>query len=128
MTTKKDVLGFFSAEDEKQCERYVYKYTDCGAWIEFKPWGIILGSIVEGCDFGTVTYPLRYKDKFTHKDIQDRINAIEAEASALWDWANTLVDKTGRRNPNGKPWSEYGVDAPDIERDYSHFEQGERSS
>src|SRR5262245_36388436 len=120
MTDKTTVLQFFSADNEDQCKRHVYKYTDCGAWIAFKDWGIVLGSIVEGCNFGTATYPLRYENNFTDKDIQDRIDAIEKEATALWDWANVLRDRNGRRHRYGKTMAELGCDAPDISLDYDH--------
>ncbi len=109
------VLDFFSAENEDQCKRHLYKYTDCGAWIAFNEDGIRLGSIVEGCDFGTAIYPLYYADNFTSADIQARINAIEAEATAIWDWANVPRDRLGRRHRYGKTLAEQGCDAPDTE-------------
>lgn len=125
---RETVLDFFSAENEAECERSIYKYTDCGAWISFKPDGIVIGSIVEGCDFGTISYPLWYKDNFTSKDIQDRIDAVEKEATAIWDWMHITYDRTGRRNPNGKTMADMGCDCPDVNNDYRHFEQGDRSS
>ena len=90
--SKQVVLDFFSAETEEQCGHRIYKYTDCGAWIEFNDKGIKIGSIVEGCDFGTVIYTLNYADNFNSKDIQDRIDAVESEADALWIWANAMND------------------------------------
>jgi len=123
------VLDFFSAENEEQCHRRIYKYTDCGAWIEFKESGIVIGSIVEGCDFGTATYPLYYSDDFTSADIQARIDAVEKEASAIWEWANRRCDKNGKWRRNGRTtMAELGIDAPDVDSDFSMFEQGERSS
>ena len=110
------VLDFFGAETEAQCERSIYKYTDCGACIQFTETGIRLSSIVEGLDFGTAVYPLDYADNFTAADIQARIDAIEKEASALWDWANVPRDKLGRRHRNGKTDAERGIDAPDCSR------------
>jgi hypothetical protein len=108
MTTKQTVLDFFSAEDEAQCERHIYKYTDCGAWIEFNDEGIRIGSIVEGCDFGTWIYPLRYADNFTAADIQARIDAVEKEATAIWEWAN--------EGPEGsdETYASLGLDCPDV--------------
>lgn len=122
------VFDFFAAENEDDVQRTLYKSTDCGAAIEFFDWGIRLSSIVEGCAFGTASYPLNYKDKFTGEDIQARIDAIEAEASALWDWANVLRDCTGRRNINGKTDAERGADAPDISNEYLHLNPDGRSS
>lgn len=118
------VLDFFSAENESECKRRIYEYTSCGAWIEFTESGIVIGSIVEGCDFGTATYPLHYADKFTSADIQARIDAVEKEASAIWEWSNVLRDKNGRRHQHGKSDAENGIDAPDVSYDYQHFEQG----
>lgn len=112
---RQTVLDFFSAENEEQCKRSIYKYTDCGAWLEFYDWGIRIGSIVEGCDFGTATYPLRYEDKFTSADIQARIDAVEAEASAIWEWANGEDADTG-------------IDAPDVSYEYEHLNPDGRSS
>jgi len=122
------VLDFFSAENEEQCKRRIYKHTRCGAWIEFTEGGIVIGSIVEGCDFGTATYPLHYADKFTSADIQARIDAVEKEADAIWEWSNVLRDKNGRRHCNGRSDAENGLDAPDVSYEYRHFEQGGRSA
>jgi len=120
------VLDFFSAASRATAQRHIFKYTDCGAWIDFRDDRIIVGSIVEGCDFGTATYILRYP--FESADLQARIDAVEREASALWDWANVPYDRLGRRHRNGKTLADQGVDAPDISYEYEHFEQGERSS
>ena len=122
------VLDFFSAENEEEVARHCYKYTSCGAWIEFSEWGVTLGSIVEGCDFGTMTYLLYYKDDFTSADIQNRINAVEKEADAIWDWCNVLRDKNGRKHRNGESDADRGLDCPDIYYAYRHFLQGERSA
>ena len=119
------VLDFFSAENEDQCKRRIYKYTNCGAWIQFKKSGIGIGSIVEGCDFGTATYPLYYSDDFTSADIQARIDAVEKEASAIWEWANRRCDKNGRWRRNGSmTMAALGIDAPDVAYDFRAFEQG----
>jgi hypothetical protein len=99
------VLKFFSAKDEEQCKRNVYKYTECGAWIEFKKTGIVLGSIVEGSDEGTSNYELNYKDEFTEEDIQKHIDIIEEEANSIWEWAN-------KENEDGKTNAEIGLDWP----------------
>lgn len=115
MTTKQTVLDFFSAENEEQAARHAYKYTDCGMWLQFKEDGVRMGSIVEGSDTGTQTYTLRYADNFTSADIQARIDAIEAEADAVWKWANEVdpvTDKTA---------ADEGFDCPDVWRDYRHL-------
>lgn len=128
MTDKQTVLDFFCAEDEAQAERNLYKNTTCGAWIEFNDTGILIGSIVEGLDFGTMSYPLHYANGFTGADIQARINAVEAEADAFWDWANRPCDKKGRWRKNGSTTqADLDIDPPDIHNDYRMFEQGMRS-
>ncbi len=123
------VLDFFSAENEEQCKRRIYKHTSCGVWIEFKESGIVIGSIVEGCDFGTATYPLHYSNKFTSADMQARIDAVEKEASAIWEWSNRPCDRKGKWRKNGSTTqADLGCDAPDVSYDFHHFEQGDRSS
>ncbi len=126
------VAEFFSADIaspdwEKDVERTLS--TSCGAWIEFHDWGIRIGSIVEGCNSGTAIYPLRYADKFTSADIQARIDAIEAEAEAIWGWANRPCDKKGRWRKNGSTTqADLGIDAPDVYFDYQHLGPDGRSS
>jgi hypothetical protein len=83
---EKQFLTHIDAENRVGGKRNVYKYTGCGAWIEFEGDGIRVGSIVEGCDFGTIIYKLTYP--FEAGTYDRCIQAIEAEASALWDWAN----------------------------------------
>ena len=123
------VLDFFSAENEEQCKHRIYKGTSCGAWIEFTESGIVIGSIVEGLDFGTMTYPLHYADNFTIKDIQDRVNAVEDEANDLWKWGNEACDKHGRKRRNGAHTeASLGCEAPDTSCNYGMYEQGERSA
>ncbi len=128
------VMEFFSVEIDdadwqERCARRLYKSTDCGAWIEFHDWGIRLGSIVEGCGFGTATYPLHYADDFTTKDIQDRIDAIECEASTIWEWANRPCDKNGNWRANGSTTqADLGMDCPDVDWDYHHLGPDGRSS
>jgi hypothetical protein len=95
--------------------------------VEVRKGGILLGTIVEGADFGTVTYPLRYP--FTTDDIDARLEAIEKEASAIWDWANKPCDMNGRFRINGRTTqAELGIDCPDVDREFTHFEQEGRSA
>jgi hypothetical protein len=105
-----EMCKYVSAENEEQARRHVYKYTNCGAWISFERQGIKIGSIVEGCDFGTRSYLLEYP--FT-PELYDRvIGAIEKEADATWKWANE--EDSGR---------EQGVDAPDVYLDYPDLDE-----
>lgn len=87
--TKEKVLEYFSAQNEEQAKRYLYKYTDCGAWIEFEEDQILLGSIVEGSESGTTTFKIKYQD-FNGDKIEEVIKKIEDEASIIWDWANKI--------------------------------------
>jgi DNA-directed RNA polymerase subunit RPC12/RpoP len=159
-----DLANWLGAEGEddaalrESISRAVYKGTDCGAWIEFDDEGVLLGSIVEGADFGTVTYRLEYP--FTADDWNAREEAIEKEAEALWVWSNEIIyvchecnwsgkdfdlnddteigeNATGDftvKCPNcgvmatGKTEAEWGTDAPDVSLEFEHLGQSERSS
>jgi hypothetical protein len=107
-----DLFAYLEADGEEQAKRHVYEYTDCGAWIGFEADGIRLGSIVEGTEIGTATYPLAYP--FTTADYGLRIAAIEAEADALWTWANEGGEAGG-------------LDPPDIASEYRHLAGDGRS-
>jgi hypothetical protein len=106
------MLEHLCAKDIEQAKRNFYKYTDCGAWIEFNEDGILIGSIVEGCDFRTADYHLNYP--FTEERYSNCIEAIEKEASLVWDWANEVDD-------TGTTAQEQGCDPPDVYRDYRHL-------
>lgn len=111
---KKAALRMLTADDEQQAKRNLYKATACGAWIEFDKDGVRVGSIVEGCDFGTAVYPLKYP--FTEKDFDDRMEAIEKEAEALWEWAN--AEEGGASD---------GAEAPDVSTEFEHLGPNGRS-
>lgn len=88
--------------DESGIKRGVYKYTDCGAWIEFNENGVKLGSIVEGSDHGADSIDLTWKEipvKFTTS-----LDVIEAQCDLIWQWANVARD--------GKTDMEIGLDWP----------------
>lgn len=119
ITNVQDLCDFLSAEEPKRLGKRLYKATSCGAWIQATVDGpgsdhVRIGSIVEGCDFGTHIYKLTYP---FDGDLFDRcIQAIEAEAKALWDWANEERD-------DGQTDAERGLDAPDVCLDYLDLEQ-----
>lgn len=102
--TKQEVLEFFSAQTEEQAKRNAYKYTDCGMFVEFKDDGIVVGSIVEGSDYGTTTFDLNY-GSFNKDYLETVIKEIESEATIIWDWANTPRE-------NGLTDAESGHDFP----------------
>ena len=68
-------------------QKIIYKATACGASINFKDNGVVVGSIVEGVDgdgtqYYTLEYPF-YPDKF-----EEILNQVEKEADELWNAAN----------------------------------------
>jgi hypothetical protein len=115
ITNRQGALDFWLAADESRARMHVYRYTACGAWLEFTETGLKLGSIVEGSDCGTATYELFYP--FTEAEVEDRIAAIENEADAIWKWAN---EENGEW---GTPM-EQGCDFPDVAFDYRHLHKG----
>jgi len=98
--------------DHEPIARRLYKITSCGAWITIDERGISLGSIVEGCDFGTATYRIDWPE-LTEELLSKCIAAVELEADDLWAWANE---------------TDMDCDAPDTYRDFSHLPQDGRSS
>jgi hypothetical protein len=45
------IAGIYGCEpDTRLIAKYVYKCTDCGAWIRFDGKGIIVGTIIEGSE------------------------------------------------------------------------------
>ena len=74
------------SRDASGIRRGVYKYTDCGAWIEFHDYGVKLGSIVEGSEEGADSIDLTWKEipvKFTSS-----LQVIEDQCDLIWQWAN----------------------------------------
>ena len=101
---KNDILEYFSAKTEEQAKRNLYKYTNCGAFIEFEEDGIVLGSIVEGSDEGTTTFNLKYSEGITEDYLENIIGRIENEASLIWDWANKVEPNGLTPQENGQDW------------------------
>ena len=101
--TKNEILKHFSAKTEEEAKRNLYKYTECGAFIEFEKDGIVLGSIVEGSESGTTTFKLKYKD-ITEDKLEDILARIENEASLIWDWANKVEPNGLTPQENGQDW------------------------
>lgn len=81
-----DLLKRLEAETREQARRYLYKTTECGAWIVFEEDGIRIGSIIEGCDFDAQTHTLKYP--FTELDLDVAIRTIEDEVDVYWKLAN----------------------------------------
>ncbi len=92
------------SRDASGIRRGVYKYTDCGAWIEFNEDGVKLGSIVEGSEHGADSIDLSWKDiptKFTSS-----LQVIEDQCDLIWQWANKPD------SGDGKTDREIGLDWP----------------
>jgi hypothetical protein len=103
IANKEDILIALCAEDEEKAKRNIYKYTACGAWIEFLKDGIRIGSIVEGSDFDATSHELTYP--FKESEYDEVIESLEKETSLIWEWANT-------ERENGKTDAENGLDFP----------------
>lgn len=78
-------------------ERIVFQSTECGAWIEFYPGGISIGSIVEGVEYGTKAYNMNYE--FTGAKFDRHIADIEKEAKEIWNDTHGCED-CGPENPD----------------------------
>jgi len=65
-------------------QRSVYKYTTCGAYCEFDfdEGTVVLGSIVEGVDWGTDNHELSWP--FTLEDWNKALGEVEDEAKSIW--------------------------------------------
>jgi len=65
-------------------QRSVYRYTACGAYCEFdfEEGMVVLGSIVEGVDWGTENHELAWP--FTPEDWSKALDEVEDEARSIW--------------------------------------------
>jgi hypothetical protein len=68
--------------DVERIARRLYKETSCGAWMGVTDTHLRVGSIVEGCDFGTAVYAIPWSE-FNMPLYEECIVAIETEADAL---------------------------------------------
>ena len=72
----------FNEKDEADVGRNTYKYTSCGAFFAKEDWGVVVGSIVEGVDYGTETHELTYPFKL--EDFWAALKKVEEEADQIW--------------------------------------------
>ena len=86
-----------SNDDQAVITKGVYKYTTCGAWIEFTPTGVVVGSIVEGIEECTPSHTLDYP--FSQEAFSAALTTVEEEAAELWDNSHGC-DDCGDPNPN----------------------------
>lgn len=68
---------------KRRIDRSVYRGTSCGAWVSYQRNGVTVGSIVEGCDYGTQSYALEYP--FDKKDFWGKLEEVEKEATSIWN-------------------------------------------
>ena len=80
-----DIVKVKGLEKAEQLDHYVYKYTDCGAWITWDENSVTIGSIVEGSD-------AEFSESFTFPVDSDTldawINELEALCDEAWHEAN----------------------------------------
>jgi len=99
-------------EVARYIERYVYKFTDCGAWFtvlreDKVARGVQVGSIVEGIEPTTETYTLMFP--FEAERFTAALDAVEAEAAALWNDTHGCPECwDGAKNAEGWPVDEEG--------------------
>jgi hypothetical protein len=77
-------------EMQRSISRRVYKGTDCGAWVSYQETGVKVGSIVEGCDYGTGVYELTYP--FDIKEFWGKLTEVEEDATRIWNETHGCED------------------------------------
>lgn len=73
----------FDEKTREDVHRTTYKYSVCGAWIEFNEDSVILGSIVEGVDEGVGPVVLKYP--FELDDFWKMLESVEEESERIWN-------------------------------------------
>jgi hypothetical protein len=109
-----DLLAYGLEESPAALRRSAYKYTSCGACVSFQLWGgsnsakwnhcgddldgvtwedvtaILVGSIVEGVDFGTENHEIEIIGRTVNQVIEDYTTALEdVEQEAEYIWSQT---------------------------------------
>lgn len=87
MTIKniKDFCKYWGCDSEKELERSVYKYTDCGAWISWDNNGFNIGSIVEGSD---AEFDEAFLFPVESEEVDAWIEELELLCEEEWEEAN----------------------------------------
>lgn len=82
-----DIVKGKGLENPDQLHHFVYKYTDCGAWIDWNDKSVTIGSIVEGSD-------AEFSESFcfpVDSDALDNwINELEVLVDEAWSEANDM--------------------------------------
>jgi len=80
---KEGLLDALGGATEAVAQKAVYKGTACGAYLEFKDDSVVVGSIVEGVDYGTQAHVMKYP--FGEDDFWSALTVVESEAQEIWD-------------------------------------------
>ena len=91
----------FDEKDEADVQKSTFKYTDCGASFYKEDRGVVVRSIVEGCDESTETHKLTYPFKI--KEFWDALGKVEKEVDKIWKathgcekcWSEPQFDEWG---------------------------------
>jgi hypothetical protein len=126
------IVDNYGGEDIEYMRRCIYKYTECGAWVSVVTaegtfhsgskvpegadvLGLIVGSIVEGCDEGTDTHEGMF-DEYLSADaaaevFESAVKATESEANSIWHSTHGCptcalhwLEDAGLYDPEGEPW------------------------
>lgn len=79
-----DLAEHFGTTPE-HLEHYIYKYTDCGAWINWTYTKVSIGSIVEGSD---AEFDETFEFPFDSEEVDDWLEEQEYLTTAAWNEAN----------------------------------------
>ena len=83
-------------EQFHELEKAVFKGTTCGAYVVSEAGQVVVGSIVEGVDYGTENHILVYP--FTLSDFWSALEEVELEAEEIWN-ATHGCDDCGEEDP-----------------------------
>lgn len=84
-----DIVKGKGLESPEQLEHYVYKYTDCGAWINWDDVSVTIGSIVEGSD---AEFSERFCFPVESDDLDDWVMQLESLCEDAWNEANGICE------------------------------------
>ena len=79
-------LASYLGTEVRLLKKDVYKYTECGAWIDWDSREVRVGSIVEGSD--AEVGPRHLEFPFDSDDYENVIRDVETEADMLWHMWN----------------------------------------
>ena len=80
-----DIVKGKGLDNPEQLHRYVYKYTDCGAWIEWDDSSVTIGSIVEGSD---AEFSETFSFPCSSETLDEWLTELEALCDEAWHEAN----------------------------------------